>query len=490
MKHCLLCHWLLQGRRWLLIIPAALLTLLTPLFAPTWVFLLLLSTLLLLAAMCVIYRRDLTELWTPEHLRMPAPRDGQAEIVMVDAALIDRGPALLSAAQPFRVQPALTANEGSLLLGKAMCLLHKALPRPDGAAIAHACREQLSLNPADVFAAGKVIRHGTKDHIASITLQEEDGEYTCFVGKPEAILPLCANVMDGDEHLMGPDDHGRIRAAVKEMSAAGENVYAYAITFGEEDATFLGLAAVGDAVDANAVQQLHKLRRMGFTLVIRDDETQYMDVPVLRRNLDIPDLHARPDVHLCITRPYPDRHTLPIIRHRDRALDAPILALREHFSTMGFMLRRLSGLMLLCLLCCVLTGGLYSALAVTAVLTAGYLSFGSLLSARPIRLHETLLTALGCLLVRLVLNTAGPAVQDFAGTLLCLTAAPLLALTLAVPGRKTDKRELIPMLAVTGVALVLQLIRSWAVLGTALLPAAFAIVCGLILGLCFLFTGR
>lgn len=490
MKHCLLCHWLLQGRRWLLIIPAAILTLLTPLFAPIWVFLLLLSALLLLVAMCAVYYRDLMEVWTPEHLRMPHPRDGQAEIVMVDATLIDRGPALLSVSQPFQPQPGLTATEGCMLLGRAMCLLHKALPRPDGAVIAQASREQLSLDPADVFSSGKVIRHGTKGRIASITLEEEDGEYTYSVGKAEDILALCSGVMDGDEHLMGADDHTRLRAAARDMGTSGENVYAYCVAFGDEDAIFLGLAAVGDCIDAAAVQQLQSLRRMGVTIVIRDDETQYMNVPVLRRNLDLPDLHARPDVHLCITRPHPDRHTLPIIRHQDRNLVKPIRTLREHFSTMGFMLRRLSGLMLLCLLCCVLTGGLYSALAVTAVLTAGYLSFGSLLSARPIRLHETLLTALGCLLVRLVLNTAGPAVQDFAGTLLCLTAAPLLALTLRVPGRKTDRRELIPMLIVIGVTLVLQLVRSWAVLGAALLPAAFAIICGLILGLSFLFTGR
>ncbi|MBR3765505.1 MAG: hypothetical protein IKK57_13265 [Clostridia bacterium] len=490
MKHCLLCHWLLQGRRWLLIIPAAMLTLLTPLFAPVWVFLLLLSAILLLTAMCAIYRRDLMEIWTPEHLRMPAPRDGQAEIVMVDAALITRGPALLTVTQPFQGQPRLTADEGGLLLGKAMCLLHKALPRPDGAAVAQACREQLSHDPADVFATSKVLRHGTKERIASITLREDDGEATYAVGKPEDILARCAKIMDGDEHLMGTEDHARIRSAAADISSAGENVYAFCVAYGDEDATFLGLAAVGDAVDANAVHQLQALRRRGITLVIRDDETQHMDVPVLRRNLDIPDLHARPDIHLCITRPHPDRHTLPIIRHKDRSLEAPVTALWTHFSTMSLMLRRLSGLMLLCLMCCVLTGGLYSALAVTAVLTAGYLSFGSLLSARPIRAHEMVLTGLGCLFIRLLLNTAGPAVQDFAGTLLCLTASSILALTLTPPGRKTERREFIPMMIVIGVTLVLQVIRSWAVLGAALLPAAFAIVCGLILGLAFLFTWR
>lgn len=492
MKYCTLCHWLLQGRRWLLFIPTMLFTLLTPLFAPVWLFLLLLSVHLLLAALCAIYLRDLHDAVTPDHLRMPAPRDGQAEIVMVDAALVDYGPALLGAAQPAAPSPELSAQMGPgvMQLGRAMCLLGPSLPRADAHALKQAAREQLGLKASELLTQLTVLRHGTESGMKCVTVQEDEEERTYFTGDAETVLKACASIWEGDEHLMGAEDHSRIRAAARELAASGEHLYAFATALGDEEPAFLGLTAVGDAVDPAAIAQLRRLRSMGVTLILRDDGTRHMDVPVLRRNLDIPDLHARPDIHLCITNPYPDQHTLAIIRHSDRTLDEPVLALREHFSAMAFMLGRLWGVMTLCLMCCVLVGGLYSALAVTAVLAAGYLSFGSLISARAVRPMETVLTGIACLLIRLLLNAAAPAAQDLAGTLLCLTAASLLTLTLAVPGRKITLRDLAPMLIVIAAVLVVQLIRSWAVLGAALLPAVFCIVCGLLIGSIFLFTGR
>ena len=43
MKLSLLCHWLLSRRRWLLLIPTMLITLLLDFVAPAWLFLLLLA---------------------------------------------------------------------------------------------------------------------------------------------------------------------------------------------------------------------------------------------------------------------------------------------------------------------------------------------------------------------------------------------------------------------------------------------------------------
>ncbi len=492
MKRCMLCCWILQKRRWLALIPLMLFTLLTPLFAPVWLFLLLLSAQLLLSALCAVYLHGTLAAWSPDHLRMPAPRDGQAEIVMVDAALIDHGPAVLRLMQP--VHPAAPGaplrGEGVQHLAMSLCLLSRALPRSDAHALDEAAKRHFGLDSRAVISASRILRHGRENGLAFVTVQDGADERTYFTGAPEAILDVCSAVWEGDEHLLGADDRSRILTAAREASSAGEHLHAFATALNDEDATFLGLVSVGDEVDALAVQQLQTLHDMGITLILRDDGTQYMDVPVLRRNLDIPDLHTRPDIHLCITRPYPDVHTLAIIRHQNRTLDEPVLELREHFATLGFKLERLSGVMALCLLSCVLVGGLHSALAVAAVLIAAYLSFGSLLSARAIRPFEMLLTGGACLLIRLLMNATVPAAQDFAGTLLCLTMAALISLTLATPGHRFTFRKLAPMLAVALVAVALQVIRSWAVIAVALLPALFAVVCGAIIGLLFLFTGR
>lgn len=490
MKLSLLCHWLLSRRRWLLLIPTMLITLLLGFVAPAWLFLLLLSPQLLAIAMLAIYARDTLPIATSDHLRLPAPRDGQAEIVMVDAALVDHGPMLLGAAQPAVPSGEIAPGEGAMLLGKAMCLLGPALPRPDAHAMARAAREQLGLEAAKLLEDTPMLRHGTETGMKCITVQEDEAERTYFTGDAETVLKSCASIHEGNEHLMGADDPARVRSAVKEMSAAGEHLYAFATALGDDEPTFLGLAAVGDAVDPVAAAQLRTLRSMGCTLILRDDGTRHMDVPVLRRNLDIPDLHARPDIHMCIANPYPDKHTLAIIRHNDRTLDEPVKMLREHFATMSFMLGRLWGVLALCLLCCVITGGKLSALGVTAVLTAAYLSFGSLISARAVRPLEMVLTGVVCLIVRLILGAAAPDALELAGTCLCLALAGLVSLTLAVPGRRLTWRMLLPMLIALAIALVALVLLSLPILASAGLPVLFCIVCGLAIGSVFLFTGR
>lgn len=490
MKLCNLCHWLLQRRRWPVYALALLALVITLFCGPVWLFLLVLSLIVMAAALCAIYLRDLHGLWRGCHLRRPAPRDGQAEIVMVDAALVDHGPMLLCAAQPIIPQLEMKKEEGQLLLGRAMLLLTGALPKQDAAALTSAAEAQLGLHLKDVRQGVTVLERRREGGMACLTVQEADAERTYFVGDAEAVLPACASIFEGDEHLLGADDHSRIRRAAQEMSSMGEHLYAFAYTQGDDEPTFLGLAAVGDSVDPVAAAQLRELRQMGVTVVLRDDGTRQMDVPVLRRNLDVNDLHARPDIHLCIANPYPDKHTLAIIRHEEHDLVTPVRELREHFSTMAFMLGRLARLLGLCLICCVLAGGRLSVACTAAVLTAGYLSFGSLVSARPIRRHEIALIGAACLLVRLLLNAAAPVAQDAAGTLLCLTLSSLLALTLTVPGRKMALNDLLPMLIVILVTLALQVLLCVSIIGQVLLPAAFCIVCGVLLGLGVVLTRR
>ena len=492
MKYCHLCHWLLRGRRWLLFPVTLTFTLFTPLFAPTWLFLLLLSLHLLVTAMCAIYLRDTMHFATSDYLRLPGPRDAYPEIVMVDAALLDHGPMMLCMAQP--VNPVLemhpSMGEGVVRLASAICLLNTTLPRPDAHALLNACKTQMDLAPTDLLTKYPVLRHATESGMKCITVQEDEEERTYFVGDAETVIKACRSIWEQSEHLMAVDDQSRLRKAAREMSSAGEHLYAFATALGDDDLTFLGFVAVGDSVDPVAVDELHQLRKSGVTLVLRDDNTRYMDVPVLRRNLGIPDLHTRPDVHLCIAHPFPDRHTLTIIRHVNRSFTRPLRDLRELFSNLNFMLGRLCSILGFCLLCCVLVGGMHSALAVTAILVTGYLSFGSLYSARAIRPVEMLLGGAGCLLVRLLLEAAAPGAQDVAGTFLCLTLATLLAFTLRMPERRLTPVSLVPLLAMVTALALLQLLSAGAILSSALLPVLFCIVCGGLIGSLFLFTGR
>lgn len=488
MKYCKLCHWLLQGRRWLLFPLALTFTLFVPLFAPVWLFLLLLSLQLLSAAMCAIYLRDMLHFTTPEHLRMPAPHDAHPEIVMIDAALLDHGPVMVGMAQP--ATPALemhpSQGEGVKLLAGAICMVNTLLPRHDAQALINACRTQMNLTPTDMLTKHPVLSRGTEEGMKCITVQEEDAERTYFVGDAQTVLDACSRIHNRDEHLMSADERARIRGAAKDMSASGEHLYAFATALGDDEPTFLGLAAVGDDVDLAVIDHLQELRRMGMTLVLRDDSTRYMDVPVLRRNLGIPDLHARPDIHLCITNPYPDRHTLPIIRHADRNLVQPLKDLSHLFENLSIILRRLFRIMTLCLLCCVLAGGLHSALAVTAILATGYLTFGSLYTSRSIRPAEIMLTGAACLLIRLLLDAAAPAAQDFAGTLLCMTLTFMVTFTLRKPKQPMSLPLLLPLLGVTVLFVLLQVMLSWSVLAVSVLPALFCIVCAAAMGCYFL----
>lgn len=487
MQRSMLCYWLCKGWRWLLIPAAILISILTLFFAPVWLFSLLLALSLTVGAMFLIYLRERRELNGIIFLREPSPRDAHAEMVMVDAALLDDGPTLLSVAQPATPQGQLQPGQsGMLLLGEAMTLLSESLPWPDSTVLLQACEKQLSLHLPEVEKRYTDLHREREDDVFCVHTRTENGERTFLAERWDVLLPRCASILDGTQQRLGADDRTRITQAAAQMADAGQRLYAFAYADGDEAPTFIGMAALGDSIDPVGVAQLRELRHMGATIILRDDGTRQMDVPVLRRNLGIADLHARPDIHLCITDPFEDRHTLPIIRHDDRRLAQPVKALREHFNAIDHMLTRLSGLMGLCFLCCVLAGGVWSVPCCALVLATGYLSFGSLISARRIRPLEMIVTGVACLLIRLLMNSIAPQAQDAAGTLMCLTLTALLALLLRVPGRPILIGSLLPMLAVVLITIVIEMLCSLTMLPGILLPCLFGVICGLIIGLMYL----
>ncbi|MBQ7849009.1 MAG: hypothetical protein IJ343_04740, partial [Clostridia bacterium] len=157
---------------------------------------------------------------------------------------------------------------------------------------------------------------------------------------------------------------------------------------------------------------------------------------------------------------------------------------------MSLMLERLAGLMGLCFLCCLLAGGARSVPLCAALLTAAYLSFGSLTAARPVRRPDAGLLALFCLLVRLLLNAAAPAAAAAGGTCLCIALTALLSLTLAPRRSRLTLAGLLPLLLTALAAFALEVIAALTLLPAALLPMSFGLICGSLGGLLILFLQR
>lgn len=488
MKLCTLCHHLARKRRWLILPIAFALSLLLSFVVPTWLWLTLCALILLISAMLLIYLRDLGMLWSHHHVRMPAPRDALAEIVMVDASLVDTGACLQAAAQP--VNPAeeisMRLGSGALLLSTAMVFLSEELSPADRAAVL-AAAAKMKLRARALQERSPILRRGVEDGMQYVTVQDGAQERTYFMADEATVAAACGSIWDERVRLMGQHDREHIHEAALHMGRGGRRVIAYATAEGNERPVFLGLIALGDGLDPAALDELGVLRGMGLTLILRDDKQHPMDMATLRRQLEIPDLHARPDLHLCAGEPYPDSHCLTILRREDRSLLRPVTQLRDHFRRMSQMLERVFKLMGLCFLCCILSGGALSVPFAAALLTAAYLSFGSLTAAQPIHRVPGALLAAFCLLIRLLPNAAVPESAGAAGTCLCIALTAMMSLTLAPHRRALTLRSLLPLLLTALGALVIQVLAAMSLLPGALLPMSFGLICGLLGGSLLLF---
>lgn len=491
MKLCTLCHYFARKRRWLILPIALVLALLLSFVVPTWLWLTLCAALLLMSSMLLIYLRDLGLLWGSHHVRQPAPRDAMAEIVMVDASLVDHGVCLQSAAQP--VKPAeelsMRLGSGALLLGTAMVFLAEDMSPSDSAAVL-AAAARFKLRARALQERSPILRRGIEDGMRCVTMQDGAQERTYFMADEKTVAAACGSIWDERVRLMGQHDREHIHEAALHMAAGGRRVIAYATAEGNDRPVFLGLIALGDGLDTAALDELGVLRGMGLTLILRDDKQHPMDLAALRRQLDVPDLHARPDLHLCAGEPYPDSHCLTILRREDRSLLRPVTQLRDHFRRMSVMLERLCALMGLCFLCCILAGGALSVPFAAAILTSAYLSFGSLTAAQPLRLPGSAVLCVCCLLVRLLLNAAVPEAAGAAGTCLCIALTALLSLTLAPHRRALTLRSLLPLLLTALGALLIQALLVLPLLPGALLALGFGLICGLLAGLLRLLVRR
>lgn len=491
MKLCTLCHWLYQRRRWLMLPIGLALALLCCFLLPSRVWRLLAAAIMTISAMLLIYARDLREIFRSSFSRLPRPQDAMAEIVMVDASLVDLGTQLQAAAQPVNpcTEMSMRMGSGALLLGTAMVFLADTLRQSDSDALL-AGAAKMNLRAATIRRRSPILSRGTEDGMQLVTVQDGTQERSYFMADAPTVAAACGSIWEDRVRLMGQNDRARILDAAKYMSAGGCRVLAFATATDDERPVFLGLAALGDGLDADAVHELRELRSMGVTLILRDDERVPLDIAALRQNMDVPNLHARPDLCLSSGSSYPDSHCLTIRMEQREKLTEPVQQLRRHFSGMSRMLSRLSRLTGLCLLCCALAGNALSLLTSAAILTAAYLSFGNLMGARRLTWPGMAVTAAGCLAAALMLGAAVPDAAACAGNVMATALTALLSLSLLPRSERLTLRSLLPMALTAVVSLLLHLLLSLPVLSMALLPCLFSLVCAAMLGLLCLVLSR
>ena len=491
MKLCSLCHWLMQKRRWLMLPIGLVVAALLCLLLPRWLGMLLVSLLLVPGMALLVYALEMRPLQDGRFSRTVSPSDALAEIVMIDASLVDLGTQLQAAAQPVNACPEMSMRMGSgaLLLGTAMVFMAEELPPADGSALL-AGVARMNLRAPLLRSRSPVTDRGTEDGMHRVTLQDGTQERSYFMADAKTVAEGCGSIWEDRVRLMGQNDRARILDAARYMETGGCRVLAFATATDDERPIFLGLAALGDGLDVEVVRELHELRAMGFTLILRDDGTVPLDIAALRKTLDIPDLHARPDVCLATDTAHPDSHCLTVFMQGERSLLAPLTQLRRHFSRITRMLRCLSRLLGLCLLCSCIAGNHWALLILPALLVTACLSFGSLTDGRCIRWPAAAVATAGSLLVAILTNAAMPEAASAAGSVMCTVLTGLLALTLLPAGSRLSLRSLLPLLIAALAAMIMLLLLSLPLLPGALLPMAFAAVCGGLTGLLCLLVNR
>lgn len=485
MKLASFCHWLTQKRRWLLLPASLLIAALLCLILPAWLALTLLAVPFVIAALLYEYLRAAREIRRYRFSRPPSPQDAQAEIVAVDASLIDRGTQLQAVTQPVQIHPQMSMRMGSgaLLLGTAMVFLSDELPPSDAAALLRGAA-QLNLRAPALRSRSPVIDRAEEDGMRRVTVQDGTQERSYFMADAQVVAACCGSIWEDRIRLMGQNDRERILDAAKYLAAGNCRVLAFATATDDEQPIFLGLAALGEGIDDTAVSELREMRSMGCTLVIRDDGEPSVDVEALRASLDVPDLHARPDLYLCSgDTAYPDMHCLTVYLPDDPQLSQPLVHLKEAFGFAAHGLRCLLRVMALCLLCACFTGSWQAPLLSAAILVTAYLTFARPAVARKLRVRHGAAALVLTLAAQLLMNAAIPTHAALGGGTMCILLTALCSMLLCPRNERLRPGAYLPVLIAGSVALVLLLLVNLSALPSGLLAAGFGAVCGTLGGL-------
>ena len=478
-------------RLWFYLAANALLLLLSLLLGLFWQ---MAAVLLLAGCSLAIYLLHRHHAFGQSYQRKPRPADALCETVLIDPSLLGHGMRLRAAAQPVDVSDALTLRlgTGALLLGSAMVLSADELSRADRAALLSAVNG-LNLKPSRLMIHNPVLRRETLRDVSVVTVRDGLSDRRYYLGAPDAVAALCPAIWEGATRPMESHDLARIEDAARYIAQGDCRVFAWATALEGEEPIFLGIAGIGEEVHLSALQDAAALRAMGLTLMLEDGQNP-ADAECLRAMLQLPEHHARADIHLTEqVRPESLTGPLRITRQPGESLVEPVTLLRTRFQIIEDTLRCFALMLGLPLLVCLLTGAGPACLGAAALLTAAAIWVGADLTAPPMRAVTAGIIAVIALLTRLFVGTQGADLTQAAGSILTLVTALCTTVRLGGYGFRFSLRLRNPAFWLTAAAAVMLLIALFAGLLhglAALLPMLFTLLMSGLAALLLLLENR
>lgn len=485
-----LCRWcdaVIPGRRKWLWLAVNLLLLILSLTLLRGLLPLILALLLGTNVLLGLYLLHRHHAFGPSYQRPPRPQDAQCETILIDAALIGQGTRLRAAAQPIDVaaELSLRLGSGALLLGAAMTLTADDLPPADRAAILSAV-QTLNIKPDRMRSHNPVLRRETDEDVTIVTVRDGLQERRYYLGNPAALARRCPAIWEGSARNMTDHDHLRVADTARYIAQGNCRVLAWATALNSEEPIFLGMAGIGEALHLHALEDLSTLRSMGLTVMLDPADQSETDAASLRALLELPDHHAKADIHLttrAVISP-----ALCVTRQTGDSLVEPIATLRQRFRTIEDTLRHVGLLLLLALGTALLAGCSGWIIAFSAVLlTYTAVFIGVDLTAPRLRWPTLLISGALALLARFFLMGQPAPAAVMASGVIAVAAAFTAALRMGGAGlslKGPPKTHTIALLSACAAALLLlMLLGVIRLLAASLLPLAFALI---ISAACFL----
>lgn len=419
-----LCRWcdgVWHGRRkWLWLGANALALLLSALLS---LMRLMLPLLLLLNAALALYVLHRHHAFGTAYQRRPRPGDAMCETVLIDASLIGQGTRLRAAAQPVDAAEALSMRLGSgaLLLGAAMTLTADALDPADRSAILSAV-QSLNIKPDRMRSQYPVLRREKVGEVTVVTVRDGMSERRYYLGESGDVADLCASIWEGHTRPLDTHDHLRIADTAAYIIQGNCRVLAWATALAEEEPIFLGMAGLGEEILLHAVQDVNALRAMGLTVMLDAGDAPDADLTSLRALLDLPDHHARADIHLT-RRMLPGDTPLGVTCQAEDSLLEPVQTLRHRFRTIEDTLRRFFLMLGLPMLLCALMAPWGAGLCAAAMLIFTAIYLGADLNAPLPRRQTMIVLALTALIAKAILLTQPLPLGNMAGGIITLWTA-------------------------------------------------------------------
>lgn len=485
------CDAAVHGRRkWFWLAGNVLLLLLALLLGLIWP---VLSALLLANAVLAMYLLHRHHAFGRIYQRKPRPVDAQCETVLIDASLIGHGMRLRAAAQPIDVADGLSLRLGSgaLLLGTAMVLTSDEMSPVDRAAILSAVNA-LNIKPGRLRSHNPVMRREHAKDVTIVTVRDGMNDRHYYLGTPEAVARCCASIWEGHTRPMTEHDLLRISDTARFIAQGDCRVFAWATALENEEPIFLGMGGLGEEIHLPALQDAASLRAMGLTLMLDGGSQSDADLESLRALMELPDHHARADVHLT-PNTVQTATTLGITRQPGESLVEPISLLRQRFRIIEGTLRRFGQMLALPLAIGVLAGSGPIPIFLTAMLVAAAIFIGVDLTAPKLRWPTALVCCVLALLTRLFMSSQPLALQTMAGGMIAVAAAFCAVRRLGGDGFRFSFQVRNPAfwLSASAAAMLLILLATSIGQGLAiLLPLGFAILISAVIFLLIAFESR